>query len=131
VDLQSALMDVFPEMSIDPDVGSIWAAPNNIWNNEFAWNQRHQGYHPAIVAEKKSCNVLITILPGTTSKHDVGVCVYRVMLKPGMKTSYFLFNLAMPYVKDDLLKLERGWSGVDELTSTQLIDFQKKIEYCL
>jgi len=131
VDFKAAFKEVYKTLPFTPDIGSIWAAPNKIWNNDFAWNKGPNDYHPAIVAEIKPCNTILRILPGTTSNHDGERCAYKVKLGKERKISYFLFALAMPYTKDNLLDLERGWSGVDELNKNQLIDYKSKIEICL
>ena len=131
MDFKSAFKEVFKKLPFAPVIGSIWAAPNRIWDNDFAWNKKSDDFHPAIVAEIKACNTIITILPGTTSNHDGEICAYKVDLQYNNKTSYFLFALAMPYTKEKLLDLDRGWNGINELNKNQLTNFKSKIKICL
>jgi len=131
MDFKAALIEVYKNLPFTPDIGSIWAAQNRIWDNNFAWNKSSDDYHPAIVAEIKPCDTILTILPGTTSDHSGERCAYEVIHQKKKKISYFLFALAMPYTKDNLLDLERGWDGVNELDKSQLISFKSKIKICL
>ena len=131
MDFKFAVKEIFKDLPIAPPVGSIWAAPNKIWDNAFARNQKPKNLHPAIVAEIKPCNTIITILPGTTRDHNNQRCAYEVNLQKAQKKSYFLFALAMPYSKDNLLTLRRGWDGIDDLNNDQLKRFNLKIEMCL
>ncbi|WP_298286829.1 hypothetical protein [uncultured Lutibacter sp.] len=113
-----------------PEVGSIWKAPNNIWTSNFAKNKNPKDFHPSIVSKVKQDNVSVQLAPGTTKEYQKGSCVFKIDLKVNGKTSYFLLKLSMPFIIDDLLSLDRGWSGIDSLSEKQLQDFEWQNKMC-
>ena len=97
-----------------PDVGSIWAAPNRIWNNGFAIGKKPTDLHPAIVEKNSACKTITYIIPGT-SKVQEGSCIYRTLLSPvnpNKTTSYFLIKLSMPYARAKIGELSQGWNDI-------------------
>jgi hypothetical protein len=117
----------------DPEVGSIWAAPNGIWTNTFASNKLKTDYHPSVVGKLSSCKTNCQIIPGTSKDYRKGSCVYTLRLKPtdiGCSESYFLIDLWMTFNKSDLLTLNKGWNGVENLNETQLKEFKLQIKFC-
>lgn len=116
-----------------PEVGSLWSAPNCIWNNSFASNKPKDDFHPALVGRVLSSSSITKIVPGTTKNYRKGSCVYRVTLKSdvnGFPESYFLIDLWMSYSIEDIIKLKRGWNGVSELNDEQLKAFKLQIKIC-
>ncbi len=113
-----------------PEVGSIWKAPNRIWNNSFAKNKPAESFHPSIVEKIKNDGISVQLAPGTTKEYQQGSCVFKVDLKGDGIFSFFLLKLSMPYIIEDLLKLERGWNGVESLNENQLKDFKWQIKMC-
>ena len=41
---KSILQDIYC-----PVIGSIWVAPNGIWNNHFAHNKDKDDFHPSVI----------------------------------------------------------------------------------
>lgn len=116
-----------------PEIGSIWAAPNEIWKNSFASNKAKLEYHPSIIGKVSSCNTNCQIIPGTSKDYKVGTCVFKVRLNsidPNFPLSYFLINLWMTFSKSDLLSLKQGWNGIENLNENQLNDFKQQIKFC-
>jgi len=113
-----------------PDVGSIWKAPNNIWTNNFSKNKAPEGFHPSIVEKIKQDNVSVQLVPGTRKEYQRGSCVFKVDLKKDGEYSFFLLKLSMPYLIEELLNIGRGWNGIDTLNEKQLINFKLQIKFC-
>ncbi len=113
-----------------PEIGSIWKAPNKIWTNSFAKNKSEDDVHPAIVERIRKDNISIQLAPGTSKEHQKGSCVFKVDLTGDGTFSYFLLKLSMPYIIEDLLNLERGWDGIDVLNEEQINDFKWQIKMC-
>ena len=113
----------------EPQIGSIWKAPNRIWTSGFASGGPNEDIHPSIVEKLHSSNITLSIVPGT-SKEKRGSCVYKVKLNDEDRTTYFLIELSMPYHVDDIKELERGWNGMDELNDDQIEDFKRQIKFC-
>ncbi|RKD90031.1 hypothetical protein [Mangrovibacterium diazotrophicum] len=111
-------------------VGSIWAAPNYIWNNGFARNLHGLGYHPAIVEKVKKDGISVQLTPGTSKTYKIGSCVFVVKLARFSRKSNFLLKLSMPYLIEDLEALSTGWDNVQCLSENQLHDFQTQIAFC-
>jgi len=86
-----------------PEIGSIWCAPNSIWDNSFASNRERNGFHPAVVGKLNTDNVSCKIIPGTTKEYQKGTCVYKVKLKDDEDCPYshFLLKLWMTYNNND------------------------------
>ena len=117
----------------EPEIGSIWAAPNRIWNNSFAANKSETDFHPSIVAKVSSCKTSCQIVPGTTKGYRKGSCVFKVKLNTTDLTcpiSYFLIDLWMTFSKSDLLTLKQGWDGIEDLNEEQLKAFKLQIKFC-
>lgn len=126
-DWKQILFDIYT-----PEIGSLYAAPNNIWTNSFAKNKAETDFHPSIVERNSSCKTVSYIVPGTTKDHK-GTCVYKVKLNPLDATcpnSYFLLIFSMAFSKSDLLKLKPGWRGILCLNEQQLKDFKLQIKFC-
>lgn len=113
-----------------PEIGSIWKAPNNIWTNSFAKNKSKNDYHPSIVEKIRKDNISVQLVPGTTKNYQKGSCVFKVDLVGDGIFSYFLLKLSMPYIIEDLLNLGRGWNGIDGLNEEQTNDFKWQIKIC-
>lgn len=113
-----------------PDIGSIWAAPNGIWDNNFAHNKPKKDYHPAIIAHVSYCKTAIKILPGTSKDYNKGCCVFKIKLEPN-RDSHFLFKLAMTISSDNISDLKRGWNSIEKLDDNQLSEFEQKIKSCI
>jgi hypothetical protein len=116
-----------------PAVGSLWAAPNRIWQNSFASNKDKNDCHPAVVGKVNTDKVSCRIIPGTTKEYRKGSCVYKVKLDPDDSDcpySHFLIELWMTYNNSDLLKLKRGWNGWDSLTGEQVEKLKLQIKFC-
>ena len=113
-----------------PEIGSIWKAPNKIWTTGFARNKTPEGYHPSIVEKLRLDDVSIQLVPGTSKAYQQGSCVFKVKLGKTDRMTFFLLKLSMPYIIEDLLKLERGWNGINTLSSSQLKDFEWQIKIC-
>jgi hypothetical protein len=113
-----------------PEIGSIWKAPNIIWTNSFAKNKSQNDFHPSIVEKIRKDSISVQLAPGTTKEYQKGSCVFKADLIGDGTFSYFLLKLSMPYIIDDLLNLERGWNGVDNLNEQQLKDFEWQIKIC-
>ena len=64
-----------------PTVGSIWAAPNSIWNNSFAFDKASTDCHPSVVVSVDKTGQVSQLAPGTSSRRtgkciDSGLCAY-------------------------------------------------------
>jgi len=127
-DWKQILYDIYT-----PDVGSIWAAPNNIWTNSFASNKSKNDFHPSIVGKISSCKTSCHIVPGTSKDYRKGTCVYKVKLNTtdaNCPFSYFLIDFWMTFSKSDLMQLKQGWNGIYRLNDDQLKDFKLQVKFC-
>jgi hypothetical protein len=109
-DWKQILYDIY-----EPEVGSIWVAPNGIWTTSFAANQSEADLHPSIVGKVSSCRTNCQIVPGTSKDYRKGSCVFKVKLNTNDTTcplSYILIDLWMTFSKNDLLTLKQGWNGI-------------------
>lgn len=116
-----------------PDIGSLWAVPNKVWNNGFAHNKAGEDLHPALVERIAPCKTITHIIPGTTKDYKQGSCVFKIKINqkdPTAITSFFLIKLSMPFTKDTLISLSQGWNGVDVLNEKQLADFKMQLKFC-
>lgn len=113
-----------------PTVGSIWSAPNSIWDNGFAYDKAPTDYHPSVVVSVDKAGQISQLAPGTSSRRT-GKCVFRTNTLNQNINSFFLLKLSMPYTKNDLLQLDRGWSGVSDLNGNEVVDLVKKVKTCL
>ena len=116
-----------------PDIGSLWAVPNKVWNNGFAHNKAGEDLHPALVERIAPCKTITHIIPGTTKDYKQGSCVFKIKINqkdPAAITSFFFFFLSMPFTKDTLISLSQGWDGVDVLNEKQLADFKMQLKFC-
>lgn len=122
-------LEVLREVYI-PAIGSIWKAPNRIWKTGFASNKTFDGLHPALVEKVSKDKIQVRIVPGTSKDYKKGSCVFIVDLNGYGRKSFFLLNLSMPILIEQLLELERGWNGIEELNEKQQADFLWKIKIC-
>lgn len=116
-----------------PDIGSLWIAPNGIWKNSFAANKDKNDCHPTVVGKVNADNLSCRIIPGTTKEYQKGSSVFRVKINPADPNcphSNFLIKLWMTYNVSDLLKLDRGWNGVDSLDEDQIKELKLQIKFC-
>lgn len=116
-----------------PDIGSLWAVPNKVWNNGFATNKAGDDMHPALLEKITPCKTITYIIPGTSKEYKQGSCVYKVKINPvdmNSCVSHFLIKLSMPFTKENLMDLRQGWNGIDELSEKQLADFKMQLKFC-
>lgn len=116
-----------------PEIGSLWVAPNGIWNNSFAANKDREDCHPTVVGKVNTDDISCRIIPGTTKEYQKGSSVFTVKINPtdsDCPVSNFLIKLWMTYNNSDLLKLNRGWDGMDSLNDTQIEDLKLQIKFC-
>jgi hypothetical protein len=116
-----------------PEIGSLWTAPNGIWNNSFASNKDKNDCHPTVIGKVNADNISCKIIPGTTKEYQKGSCVFRVKLKSDdydCPFSHFLIKLWMTYTNSDLLRLKRGWNGIDSLNESQVEGLKLQIKFC-
>lgn len=116
-----------------PEVGSIWIAPNGIWNNSFASNKDREDCHPAIVGKINGDKLSCRIIPGTTKEYQKGCCVFKIKLNPNdpdYPYSNFLIKLWMTYNIKDILKLKRGWNDIESLNENQVQEMKLQIKFC-
>lgn len=116
-----------------PDMGSLWAVPNKVWNNGFASNKADEDLHPALVERVTACKTITHIIPGTSKDYKQGSCVFKIKINqkdPSSITSYFLIKLSMPFTKDTLVSLRQGWNGVDVLNEKHIEDFKMQLKFC-
>ena len=116
-----------------PEVGSIWAALNGIWDNSFASNKPAGDYHPSIIGKLNPCNTSCKILPGTSKNYTKGSCVFKVKINQqdsNCPLSHFLIEFMMTINLDDLFTLKQGWNGIKNLNDDQLKDFKQQIKFC-
>ncbi|MDR0605819.1 MAG: hypothetical protein LBG80_16115 [Bacteroidales bacterium] len=114
-----------------PEMGSIWAVYNGIWNNLFAANKNSYDYHPAVVGKINEDKISCKIIPGTTKDYQKGTGVFKVRLNtynPDYKITHFLLNLWMTISNKELLKMKRGWNGIETLSETQIKELKLQIK---
>jgi hypothetical protein len=117
-----------------PEIGSIWVAPNGIWNNSFAHNKDKDDIHPSVIGRVYDENRKCWLIPGTSKDYNKGTNVYRVKLDPNdpeCPYSHFLIKLRMTFNSKDLYNLQRGWNGIDTLSDEQIEDLKLQIKFCL
>lgn len=117
-----------------PEIGSIWVAPNGIWNNAFAHNKDKDDIHPSVIGRVYDENRKCWLIPGTSKDYNKGTNVYRVKLDPNdpeCPYSHFLIKLRMTFNSKDLYNLQRGWNGIDTLSDEQIEDLKLQIKFCL
>jgi len=116
-----------------PEIGSLWTVPNGIWNNSFAANKDRDDCHPTVVGKVNTDNVSCRIIPGTTKEYQKGSSVFKVKINPAdpnCPTSIFLIKLWMTYNNSNLIQFNRGWSGIDILSNSQIEDLKLQIKFC-
>ena len=144
---KSILQDIYC-----PVIGSIWVAPNGIWNNHFAHNKDKDDFHPSVIGrvydENKKYSISIFgkkkevydenkkcwIIPGTSKEYNKGTNVFKVKIdpeNPDCPYSHFLIKLRITYNSKDLPNLQRGWNGVDTLSDSQIEDLKLQIKFSL
>ena len=117
-----------------PILGSLWVAPNGIWNNHFAHNKAKEDIHPSVIGrvydEDKKC----WLIPGTSKDYNKGANVFRTKIDPNDPNcpySHFLIKLRMIYNSKDLNNLQRGWNGIDTLSDSQTEELKMQIKFSL
>lgn len=115
-----------------PELGSLWTAPNGIWNNSFASNKDKKDCHPTVVGKVNADNISCKIIPGTTKEYQKGTNVFKVKITndDDCPYSHFLLKLWMTYSFIDLQKLHRGWNRVDSLNEEQIKGLKLQIKFC-
>lgn len=116
-----------------PEIGSLWVAPNGIWDNSFAANKDKEDCHPTVVGKVNTDNISCRIIPGTTKEYQKGSSVFKVKINladPNCPISNFLIKLWMTYSNTDLTQLDRGWNGIDTLSDTHITDLKLQIKFC-
>lgn len=128
-DWRSILQEIYA-----PEIGSLWAAPNGIWNNRFAANKNDTDCHPSVVGRVYDQNTKCWLIPGTTKDYNKGSSVFRVKINPEDSEcpyTHFLIKLRMVCNSRDILNLYRGWNGVDILNDSQIEDLKLQIKFSL
>ena len=126
---KSILQDIYC-----PVIGSIWVAPNGIWNNHFAHNKDKDDFHPSVIGRVYDENKKCWIIPGTSKEYNKGSNVFKVKIdpeNPECPYSYFLIKLRMTYNSKDLPNLQRGWNGIDTLSDSQIEELKLQIKFSL
>ena len=126
---KSILQDIYC-----PVIGSIWVAPNGIWNNHFAHNKGKDDFHPSVIGRVYDENKKCWIIPGTSKEYNKGTNVFKVKIdpeNPDCPYSHFLIKLRITYNSKDLPNLQRGWNGVDTLSDSQIEDLKLQIKFSL
>ena len=103
---KSILQDIYC-----PVIGSIWVAPNGIWNNHFAHNKDKDDFHPSVIGRVYDENKKCWIIPGTSKEYNKGTNVFKVKIdpeNPDCPYSHFLIKLRMTYNSKDLPNLQHG-----------------------
>lgn len=116
-----------------PDIGSLWAVPNSVWDNGFASTQARADLHPALLERYTPCKTITYIIPGTTKSYNQGSCVFRIKINPTKTNesySHFLIKLSMPFTKAKLIELQQSWNGIDSLDDKQLQEFKMQVKFC-
>lgn len=117
-----------------PAIGSLWGAPNGIWDNSFAHNKAKESTHPSVIGRVYDANKRCWIIPGTTKDYNKGSNVFRTKINPSDPAcpyTHFLIKLRMTYNSRDLFNLQRGWDGVDTLSDSQIHDLKLQIRFSL
>lgn len=117
-----------------PSIGSLWSAPNKIWNNSFAYNKSKDDFHPSVVGRVYDDNKKCWIIPGTTKEYNKGSNVFRTKIDPSNPDcpyTHFLIKLRMTYNSKDISMLQRGWNGIDSLSDSQIDDLKLQIKFSL
>ncbi|MDR0724978.1 MAG: hypothetical protein LBF59_03085 [Prevotellaceae bacterium] len=115
-----------------PEIGSVWAVHNGIWNNLFASNKYSNDYHPAVVGKINEDKISCKIIPGTTKEYLKGTGVFKVRFNtynPDYQITHFLINLWMTISNKELFKMKRGWDGVEMLNETQIKGLKMQIKF--
>ena len=113
-----------------PEIGSIWKAPNKIWSTNFAKNKKLEDIHPSILERVRSDGVSVQLAPGTSKEYSIGSCIFKVKIGQTEKTTYFILNLSIPFIIDDLLNLDRCWNGIETLPKKDLDNLDWQIKIC-
>lgn len=126
---KSILQDIYC-----PVIGSLWVAPNGIWNNQFAKNKDKDDYHPSVIGRVYDQNTKCWIIPGTSKDYNKGSNVFKCKIDPNDPNcpySHFLIKLRMTYNSKDLPNLQRGWNGIETLSDSQIEDLKLQIKFSL
>lgn len=117
-----------------PVIGSIWVAPNGMWNNQFAHNKDKNDCHPSVIGRVYDQNTKCWIIPGTSKGYNKGSSVFKCKIDPNdpdCPYSHFLIKLRMTYNSKDLPNLQRGWNGIETLSDSQIEDLKLQIKFSL
>ena len=117
-----------------PPIGSLWVAPNGIWNNSFAHNKDKDDFHPSVIGRIYDEGQKCWLIPGTSKEYNKGTNVFKVKIDtndPECPYTHFLIKLRMTYNSKDLPNLRRGWNGVDALSDSQIEDLKLQIKFSL
>ena len=123
----------YQEVLIKSDIpaeGSIWRAPNKIWNNSFARNKSDEGLHPALIERIKKDKQNAILIPGTSKDYRKGSCIFKIRFYPFSKMSYFLMKLSMTMDIESIKKMEQGWNNKNELNEKQLSELRWQLKMC-
>lgn len=126
---KSILQDIYC-----PVIGSIWVAPNGMWNNQFAHNKDKNDCHPSVIGRVYDNNRKCWIIPGTSKGYNKGTNVFKVKIDPcdpECPYTHFLIKLRMTYNSKDLPNLQRGWKGIETLSDSQIEDLKLQIKFSL
>jgi len=113
-----------------PAEGSIWKAPNRIWNNSFARNKSDEGLHPALIERVKKDNQNAILIPGTSKDYRKGSCVFKIRFYPFSRMSYFLMKLSMTMDIESIKQMDQGWHTKKELNKKQIIALRWQLKMC-
>ncbi len=117
-----------------PSLGSLWVAPNYIWNNGFASNKDPKGNHPSVVGYLIPKNKTCWLIPGSSKNYNRGSCVFKTIIKPNdphCPITHFIIRLRMTYLAKDVWKLRKGWMGVEELSEKQIQELKLQMKFSL
>lgn len=117
-----------------PPIGSLWVAPNGIWNNSFAHNKDKDDCHPSVIGRIYEGGQRCWLIPGTSKEYKKGTDVFKVKINPDdpdCPLSHFLIKLRMTYNSKDVLNLVRGWNGIDTLNEQQTDELKMQIKFSL
>ena len=111
-----------------PPIGSLWVAPNGIWNNSFAHNKDKDDFHPSVIGRLFENNHRCWLIPGTSKDYKKGSDVFNVKIDPedpDCPYSHFLIKLRMVYTQ----KMCFCWIE-DGMVLILLMNNRQKISNC-
>lgn len=117
-----------------PPLGSLWIAPNGIWNNSFASNRDANDVHPSVVGNVLDNGKRCWLIPGTSKNYNKGTNVFHTKIVPDDPTcplTYFLIKYRMTMNSESVADLDRGWNGIDTLNDDQVKELKLQIKFSL